>query len=42
MKTLVIDGTKMYEPAAAKVKKQEEPKAKAKQPANKARKAENK
>ena len=40
MKTLVINGTEMYEPA--KGKKQEETKTKAAKPANKARKAENK
>ena len=42
MKTLVINGTEMYEPEEAKGQKQEEQKAKSKQPANKARKAENK
>lgn len=40
MKTLVINGTEVHEPV--KGKKQEETKAKAAKPANKARKAENK
>lgn len=42
MKTLVINGKEMYEPAEANGQKKEEAKAKAAKPANKARKAENK
>ena len=40
MKTLVINGTEVHEPVNGQ--KQEEKKAKAAKPANKARKAENK
>ena len=40
MKTLVINGTEVHEPVTGQTP--EEQKAKSKQPANKARKAENK
>lgn len=42
MKTLVINGKEMYEPAEAKGQKKEEAKAKAVKPVNKAGKAANK
>ena len=42
MKTLVINGKEMYEPAEAKGQKKEEPKAKAGRTSNKAGKAANK